>query len=159
MEIITADLCDQYADELILLNIDLRHFGTKENFAGQIVTLKLYEDNSYVRKLLAEDGTSKVLVIDGGGSTRCALVGDNLAKLAIENNWEAIVVYGCIRDSKVINTMPIAIKAIGTCPVKSIKRNVGSVGEKLTIQGAIINNNGYIYGDSDGVLISDKKLF
>ncbi len=158
MEIITADLWDEYSEELTLLNLDLKHFGKKENFAGQVVTLKVYEDNSYVRKILGEDGNGKVLVIDGGGSKRCALIGDNIAKLAIDNNWEGIIVYGCIRDSKVINTMNVGIKAIGTCPVKSIKRNVGLIGEELIIEGTKINSSEYIYADADGILLSSRKL-
>lgn len=158
MQIITADLCDQYADNVTLLPLDLFNFGTKDNFSGQIVTLKVYEDNSFVRKLLAQDGKGKVLVIDGGGSKRCALIGDNLAQLAIDNQWEGIIVYGCIRDAKVINTMPIAIKATGTCPVKSIKGNVGIAGEPLKIKGVKISNEHYIYADTDGVIISENKL-
>lgn len=158
MEIITADLWDEFTNDLRLLNLELKHFGKKKAFAGQIETLKVFEDNTFVRKMLAEDGTGKVLVIDGGGSRRCALVGDNIAKLAIQNNWEGIIVYGCIRDSQVINTMNIAIKAIGTCPVKSIKRNVGLIGETLIIAGTKIKASQYVYVDMDGVLISDKNL-
>ena len=158
MEIVTADLWDEYAQELTLLNVDFRHFGTKTNFAGQVVTLKLYEDNTYVRKLLAEPGDGKVLMIDGGGSKRCALVGDNIAQLAMDNNWAGVIVYGCIRDSQVINQMNVGIKAIGTCPVKSIKRDVGIVGEELIIEGTKIKPGQYAYADMDGVLLSDRKL-
>ena len=158
MQIITADLCDQYPDQLDLLNVPFKHYGTKENFSGEIVTLKIFEDNTYVRKLLEEDGTGKVLVVDGGGSKRCALVGDNIAKLAIDNNWEGVIVYGCIRDTHVINQMNIGIKALGSCPVKSIKRNVGLVNESLLIEGTKILSGQFIYADSDGVLISHNNL-
>lgn len=92
MEIITADIWDEFTDALRLLNLELTDFGLKTDFSGEIVTLKVYEDNSYVRKVLSENGKGKVLVIDGGGSKRCALIGDNIAKLAIENHWEGIVV-------------------------------------------------------------------
>ncbi len=158
MEIITADLWDEYADELTLLNLDFRHYGREESFAGEVATLKVFEDNSYVRKLLGENGSGKVLLIDGGGSRRCALVGDNLAKLALDNDWAGIIVYGCIRDAKVINRMQVGIKALGTCPVKSIKRNVGLVGEELIIAGTKIRNGQFIYADTDGVLLSDRNL-
>ncbi|MCH2023531.1 MAG: ribonuclease E activity regulator RraA [Saprospiraceae bacterium] len=158
MEIITADLWDEYTEDLVLLNLDLIQYGKKENFAGKVETLKIYEDNSYVRKVLAENGKGKVLVIDGGGSKRCALIGDNIAKLAIDNQWEGIVVYGCIRDSKEINSMNIGIKAIGTCPVKSIKRNVGIIGEPLILKGTKIDTNQHIYVDTDGILLSFRKL-
>ncbi|HAS42615.1 MAG TPA: putative 4-hydroxy-4-methyl-2-oxoglutarate aldolase [Microscillaceae bacterium] len=158
MEIVTADLWDEFAQELTFLNVDFRHFGAKTSFAGKVVTLKLYEDNTYVRKLLAEPGAGKVLVVDGGGSTRCALVGDNIAKLAMDNNWAGVIVYGCIRDAQVINQMQVAIKALGTCPVKSIKRDVGIVGEALIIEGTKINAGQYVYADMDGILLSDRKL-
>lgn len=158
MQIITADLCDQYPDQLDLLNVPFQQYGTKENFSGEIVTLKIFEDNTFVRKLLEEDGTGKVLVVDGGGSKRCALVGDNIAKLAIDNNWEGVIVYGCIRDTHVINQMNIGIKALGSCPVKSIKRNVGLVNEPLLIEGTKILSGQFIYADSDGVLVSHNNL-
>jgi len=158
MEIITADLWDAHSEKLTLLNIDLKNFGKKESFAGEVVTLKVHEDNTFVRKTLENNGNGKVLVIDGGGSRRCALVGDNIAKLAIANNWGGILVYGCIRDAKEINTLDIGIKAVGTCPVKSIKRNVGVLGEELIIEGTKIKNSQYLYADLDGVLLSDDKL-
>ena len=158
MDIITADLCDQYIEDLTLLNLSLTQYGKKSAFYGEIVTLKVFEDNSYVRKVLSENGKGKVLVIDGGGSRRCALIGDNIAKLAQDNEWEGIIVYGCIRDSKIINSMNVGIKAIGTCPVKSIKRDVGLTGEKLIIAGTSLNQGNYLYSDEDGVLISERKL-
>lgn len=158
MKISTADISDQYGSALTLLNIELQSFGKKEEMAGQVVTLKVYEDNSFVRKILSEKGTGKVLVIDGGGSRRCALVGDEIAQLAIDKGWEGIIVFGCIRDVKVINAMNIAIKALGTCPVKSVKRNVGLVGEDLLIAGTRIKPDHYVYADTDGVLLSEVKL-
>ncbi len=158
MDIITADIWDEFTDELTLLNLDLKNYGAKTSFSGEVITLKLFEDNSFVRKTLAQNGHGKVLVIDGGGSKRCALIGDNIAKLAIDNEWEGLIVYGCIRDSKVINEMPIAIKAIGTCPAKSIKRDVGLLGEELIIEGTKITQGQYLYADEDGVLLANRKL-
>jgi len=154
----TADLWDEHYESLALLNLDLKNFGQKISFHGRIATLKLHEDNTLVRTLLSENGKGQVLVVDGGGSKRCALVGDNIAQLAIDNEWEGIIVYGCIRDSAQINEMPIGIKAIGTCPVKSIKRNVGLRDETLIINGTKICPNDYIYADADGVLISEKEI-
>jgi len=154
----TADLSDQYGTSLSLLNLSLRTFGKKDWMSGKVVTLKVFEDNTYVRKLLSENGTGKVLLIDGGGSRRCALVGDQIAQLAIDQNWEGIIVYGCIRDSKTINEMEISIKALGTCPVKSIKRDVGYPDQELTIAGTRILSGQYIYSDADGILISESPL-
>ncbi|WP_299523768.1 ribonuclease E activity regulator RraA [Winogradskyella sp.] len=158
MKIATADIWDDYMADVKLLNVELKNYGKKTAFYGEIVTLKLYEDNSILRKTLEEKGVGKVLVVDGGGSKRCALLGDNIATLAIENGWAGIIIYGCIRDSKVIKTLDIGVKAIGTCPVKSAKRNVGLKGETLLIQGTEIVHGGYIYSDEDGVLLSRKKL-
>jgi regulator of ribonuclease activity A len=158
MRIATADLWDDHMEHLSLLNLDLLNFGGKTSFGGKIVTLKLFEDNSYVRKTLQEDGTGKVLFVDGGGSKRCALLGDNIANLAIDNGWEGIIIYGCIRDSKVIKDRDIGIKAIGTCPVKSAKRHSGLRGETLLIGGTKIKDGDYVYSDDDGVLISSNKL-
>lgn len=158
MEIATADIWDEHFESLKLLHLDLKQYGKKTSFAGQVVTLKLHEDNTYVRKTLSENGKGKVLVIDGGGSKRCALIGDNIAQLAIDNEWEGAIVYGCIRDSKVIHTMDVGIKAIGTCPVKSIKRDVGLVGETLIIEGTEIAHGDYVYADEDGVLFSKKNV-
>lgn len=158
MIVVTADLWDDFADELELFNVAFNPFGLKDNFSGQVATVKVFEDNSLVRKLLSENGKGKVLVIDGGGSRRCALMGDNMAKLAMDNEWEGVVVYGCIRDSKVINQMEVGILALGTCPVKSVKRNEGQIGIELIIQGTKINEQQFIYVDSDGIVLANRKL-
>ncbi|MEL7021041.1 MAG: ribonuclease E activity regulator RraA [Bacteroidota bacterium] len=158
MEIATADIWDEYHEELSLLNLELKTYGKKRSFSGEIVTLKVYEDNSLVRKTLEKPGEGKVLVIDGGGSKRCALIGDNIAKLIIENGWSGVILYGCIRDSRQISTMDVSIKAVGTCPVKSIKRGVGIAGETLIINGTKIAQGAYLYADEDGVLLSNNKL-
>ena len=97
-------------------------------------------------------------MVDGGGSKRCALVGDNLAQLAIDNGWSGVVIYGCIRDAMQINDMNVGIRALGTCPVKSVKRNEGLKGETLVIEGTRIKNGDYLYADSDGILIAHRKL-
>ena len=111
-----------------------------------------------VRQKLGTEGTGKVLVIDGGGSTRCALVGDQLAALGVKNGWEGIVVYGCIRDSEDINAINIGIKAMNTCPVKSIKRNEGQEDIVLSFAGVEFNPGHYVYSDTDGTLVSAQLL-
>jgi regulator of ribonuclease activity A len=154
----TADLWDEYSEELSLLNLTLHSYGTKHMFHGQVVTLKVYEDNSLVKKELQSNGKGKVLVVDGGGSKRCALMGDNLAQLAIDNEWHGVIIYGCIRDSKQINEMEVGIKALGTCPIKSNKRNEGIKGQDLIIEGTRIKNGDFIYADADGILIANRML-
>jgi len=158
MQFQTADLWDEHAAQLQCLTPIFKQYGKKECFAGKAITLKIFEDNSLVREILGTDGRGKVLVVDGGGSLRCALVGDRLALKAIENGWEGIIVYGCIRDSAIIKSMDIGIKAINTCPVKSIKRGVGLKGEILKFAGTTITPTDYIYSDVDGVLVSADWL-
>lgn len=154
----TADLYDEYQAQLNCVEPIFRPYGKKKVFSGKILTLKLFEDNSLVRKQLETDGKGKVLVIDGGGSLRCALVGDQLAALAIRNNWNGIIIYGCLRDSHLINAMDIGIRAINTCPVKSIKRNIGEVDIPITFGGVTFIPSEYIYVDHDGILISEHNL-
>lgn len=158
MEIITADLWDDFSSQLKCATPIFKIFGLKKSFYGEITTLKLHEDNSLVRERLGEDGKGKVLIIDGGGSLRCALIGDRLATKAIENGWEGIVVFGCIRDSKVINEMEIGIKALNTIPVKSIKRGIGLKDEVVNFAEVEFVPGHFIYSDEDGILVSNKLL-
>ena len=154
----TADLWDAHSESLICVDPIFNHFGNKKMFSGQITTLKLFEDNSLVRKQLESDGRGKVLVIDGGASLRCALVGDQLATLAIQNNWNGIIIHGCIRDSHLINLMDIGIRALNTCPVKSIKRNIGEIDIPVKFGGVTFILQDYIYVDLDGILVSKRNL-
>jgi regulator of ribonuclease activity A len=154
----TADLWDEHHEHLSCVEPIFYSFGKKKAFSGKITTLKLFEDNSFVRKQLESNGKGKVLVVDGGASLRCALVGDKLAELAITNKWEGIIVNGCIRDSYLINQMDIAIKAINTSPVKSIKRNIGKMNISVNFSGVTFIPGQFVYSDNDGVLISKKSL-
>ena len=158
MNIKTADLYDEFGEHLELVEPIFNTYGDKPVFSGEIVTLKVFEDNSLVRAALEGLGKGRVLVVDGGGSLRCALVGDKLAELAMHNGWEGIIVYGCIRDSEEINGMDIGIKALNTCPVKSIKRNEGQKNILVKFAGIQFIPGQYLYADADGVLISEKKL-
>lgn len=130
----------------------------KKAFSGKINTLELFEDNSFVRKQLESNGKGKVLVVDGGASLRCALVGDKLAELAITNKWEGIIVNGCIRDNYLINQMDIVITAINISPVKSIKRNIGKMNIPVNFSGVTFIPGQFVYSDNYGVLISKKSL-
>ena len=158
----TPDLCDEFETELgktvRVVAPMFQHYGGRATFSGQIVTLKIFEDNSLVREAFAEDGKGKVLVIDGGGSMRCALVGDQLAILAHKNGWEGVVVYGCIRDSVDINGIDIGMRAINTHPQKSIKKGVGDRDIAVTFGGVTFNPGEFIYADDDGILVSVKSL-
>ena len=158
----TPDLCDQFEADLgktvRVVAPMFKHYGNRKSFSGQIVTLKLFEDNSLVRTAFGEDGNGKVLVIDGGGSLRCALVGDQLAILAQKNGWEGVVVYGCIRDSGDINGIDIGVRALDTHPQKSIKKNVGDRDIAVTFGGVTFHPGEYLYADEDGILVSATPL-
>ena len=158
----TPDLCDQFEADLgasvRVVAPMFKRYGGRNAFSGRIATLKLFEDNSLVRTAFGEDGKGKVLVIDGGGSLRCALVGDQLAILAQKNGWEGVVVYGCIRDSGDINGIDIGVRALDTHPQKSIKKNVGDRDIAVTFGGVTFKPGEYLYADEDGVLVSEKPL-
>ncbi len=153
----TADLLDEYPESIVLME-NFLSYGEVSTFFGKAKTIHAPEDNSLVRQSLETKGNNQVLVIDGGASRACALVGDQLALLAIENEWAGIIVNGYIRDSAVIAEMPIGIKALGTNPRKSIKRNRGEVDIQLTIAQIPIKPGIWIYSDPDGVIISEQNL-
>ncbi len=152
----TADLCDDY--ELVVAKPIFKSFGSHTHCYGRIKTVEAIEDNSYVKKLLQEDGSGCVMVVDGKGSEKCALVGDNLAALGAENNWSGIIVNGCIRDSLEINNIGISIKAINLVPNKSEKKDVGKYNLDLNFAGVTFKENQFIYSDPDGIVISSTEI-
>ena len=158
----TPDLCDQYEAELgktvRVVAPMFQRYGGRNAFSGEIVTLKIFEDNTLVREIFNEPGNGKVLVIDGGGSMRCALVGDQLAILAQKNGWEGVVVYGCIRDSGDINGIDIGVRALNTHPQKTVKKGVGERNLSVTFGGVTFHPGEWIYVDEDGVLVSSQAL-
>ena len=155
----TADLLDDHEDKpLQVVQPGLHNLGGRSKFGGEIVTIKIHEDNSLVREFVALEGKGKVLVVDGGGSTRCALLGDMLAEKAAKNGWEGIIVYGLIRDSVDIGKMAIGVKALGTIPLKSVKRGFGVKGEPVHFHDVTFTPGQYVYSDEDGIIVSPVKL-
>lgn len=154
----TADLSDDHSANLKVPYDIFQSYGLKPDFHGEIVTVKVFEDNVLVKAQLETDGRGKVLVVDGGGSTRCALLGDNVAALAVKNGWEGVVINGAIRDAADIDGMNVAIKALGTHPFKSIKKGEGDVNIPVTFGGITINPGEYLYSDADGIIIAAGKL-
>ena len=153
----TADLCDDHS--LIIAKPIFKSYGSRTHCFGKIKTVEAIEDNSYVKKLLQEDGSGYVMVVDGRGSEKCALLGDNLAALGAKNNWSGIIVNGCIRDSMEINNIGISIKAINLVPNKSEKKDIGKYGLDLNFAGVIFKENDFLYSDPDGIVISPTKIF
>ena len=158
MPIQTADLCDAHEDKVSVVAPMFRSFGGRSAFGGAISTLKLFEDNALVRKTLESAGNGRVLVVDGGGSMRCALVGDQLAELGVKTGWAGILVYGCIRDSKAIGEMDLGVFALGTHPRKTVKRNTGEPELPVTFGGVTFTPGHYVYADEDGVIVSATPL-
>ena len=163
MEFHTADICDKYeylihTGQLRIVSPMFNAYGGRGIFHGPVSTLKLFEDNSLVRKALETPGNGRVLVIDGGGSLRCALVGDQLAKLGVENDWSGIIVYGCIRDAKAIGTMDIGVLALATHPLKSIKKDVGDSDIPVAFGGVAFVPGNHLYADEDGIVVADAML-
>lgn len=158
MNIILPDLCDEYPELVRVLEPMFANFGGVEAFGGEIVTIKCHEDNSLVADMVTEAGQGKVLVVDGGGSLRCGLLGDNLALKAVENGWQGIVVYGCIRDVDIISQLELGVQALATHPMKSVKRGIGLRGETLNIGGVDIIPGEFLYADNNGVLVAEKAL-
>lgn len=155
----TADLCDKYPEKINVLNpVGLKNFGGISSFYGQIVTVKCYENNPLVRETLSQNGTGKVLVVDGGGSKNCALMGDNIAELAIENKWNGIIIFGSIRDSAAISKLPIGVKALDVNPLKSGKAREGQINLKLKLCETEIIPDHFLYSDEDGIVTSAENF-
>ena len=156
----TADLCDRYAATHRLQTSEpiFRSFGRSASFSGRITTLKVFEDNVLIRRTLDESGAGRVLVIDGGGSHRCALFGGNISRLASERGWNGIIVYGCVRDSVELNGLPIGIRALHTHPLTSHKRGTGERDTLITFAGVNFRTDHYVYVDEDGIVVADCEL-
>lgn len=158
MEFKTADLCDHFADSLQIVEEAFGDFGGNLSFCGVIETIKAFEDNSKVRECVGEKGAGKVLVVDGGGSTRRAMLGDMLAAKAVENGWAGIVINGCIRDSADIAEMDLGVKALGTNPRKTEKRDLGDRNVPVRFAGVDFIPGHYLYADEDGIIVSKTPL-
>lgn len=158
MSFLTTDLYDANEGRVAVVEPMFRAYGGRARFAGQVVTLKVYEDNTRVREVLAEPGQGRILVVDGGGSRRCALLGDQIAELAVKNGWEGVVIYGCIRDSVAINALDIGVRALDTNPKKTVKRNEGQRDLVLAFGAVEFVPGHWLYVDEDGLLLSSTPL-
>lgn len=149
----TADLYDDLGEELQSLALPLRDLGGELAFAGPIRTVKCYEDNSLLKSVLSGHGEGAVLVVDGAGSLRRALMGDMIAALAVENGWSGVVLNGAVRDVAVLRTLPLGIKALGSNPRKSTKTGQGTVDVPVEFGGVAFHPGRRLVADEDGVLV------
>ena len=154
----TCDISDQLHPHVQYLDPIFKSYGGKTAFSGRIVTIKCFEDNSLVEEALKMNGKGCVLVVDAGESLRCAMLGDKRASDAIKNEWEGIVVNGSIRDSVMINSMTIGIRALGVCPRKSIKKGNGKRNLTVDFSNVKFITNHYLYADEDGVIVIENKV-
>ena len=154
----TPDLCDQYPELVRVVDPMLSNFGGREQFYGQIVTVKCFEDNSLVKQLVGTPGHGRVIVVDAGGSLRRACLGDMLAEQAASNGWSGLVIYGCIRDVDQIMVTEIGVQALGVHPMKTEKKGVGDLDIAVSFGGVTFNPGEYLYADNNGVVVSAEPL-
>ncbi len=161
---VTCDLLDDNPEkelQTLIPSMDGRFFqsyGARKSFGGQIVTVKCFEDNSRVKELLATDGTGKVLVVDGGASMRCALMGDMIAESAVKNHWNGVVIYGCVRDVDAIAELDLGVHALASIPQKSNRKGIGEVDVPLYFGSVTFNAGDYLYADNNGIVVAREKV-
>lgn len=159
----TTDLCDAHealfdTGALRVLGPGLLAFGARERFCGPARTIKLFEDNSLLAQAVKEPGNGQVLVVDAGGSVRCAVLGGNLARNAADNGWAGVVVFGAVRDVEEIDACAVGVRALAVTPRRSIKRGEGQRDLVIFAFGARISPGDWIYADRDGVVVSSQPL-
>ena len=158
MEIKTTDICDGHPSLVEIADPIFRDYGGVKSFYGKIATVRVFEDNVLVRETLETAGAGRVLVVDGGGSLGCALMGDRIAQLAWDNGWAGVVINGCIRDSQEVGRIPVGVKALNTCPKKSGKNRTGDTNIAVSFAGVIFSPGRYLYADGDGMVAADTDL-
>ena len=157
LKISTPDLSDEFTN-VLALELPFLNYGGISAFGGEVVTIKCHEDNSLVKQAVAEAGEGRVIVVDGGGSRRRALLGDMLAEQAVENGWAGLVIYGVIRDVDQIARTALGVQALGTCPIKTEKLGMGQRDIALTIAGVEVLPGDFVYADNNGVIVSRVAL-
>lgn len=151
----TCDLSDAYGERARVLAPVLRHFGGRRRFAGAVETLKCFEDNTKLRELANTAGDGRVLVVDAGGSMRCALVGDTIAREAIAHGWAGIVLNGCVRDTAALAGLELGVMALASTPRRSAKNGEGQTGAPVELGGVLCSPGDLLVADEDGIVVID----
>ena len=149
----TADLLDAHGDDAAVCETPMRQFGGVRAFAGEIATVRCFEDNVLVKQRAGEPGSGRVLVVDGGGSMRCALLGDSIAGLALANGWAGVVINGCVRDAAALAALALGVTAIGTHPRPSGKSGEGDLDMPVTFGGVTFSPGALVASDDDGLVV------
>ncbi len=158
MQYNTSELCDTFAEHVDVLDPIFEHYGGITSFGGQVQTLKCFEDNAVLTTILQQDGRGRVMVIDGGGSTRRALIDAELAEIAVENNWEGIVCYGSVREVDALEDLNIGILALNSIPVGADDQGVGEEDVAVNFAGVTFLPDDHLYADSTGTILSADPL-
>ena len=158
MYIDTSELCDIYADQVDVVEPIFSSFGGISNFYGKVTTVKCFENNGLIAEILEENGEGRVLVVDGGGAVRRALIDAELAQLALDNGWEGIIVYGAVRQLDVLETLDIGIHALAPIPVGAEETEIGEVDTPVNFGGVTFFPEDYIYADLTGIILSPELL-
>ncbi|AWK80789.1 ribonuclease E activity regulator RraA [Photobacterium damselae] len=158
MEYNTSELCDIYLDQVDVVEPMFNSYGGRGSFGGQITTVKCFEDNGVLRSVLEQSGVGRVLLVDGGGSLRRALIDIDIAQLAAENEWEGIVVYGCVRHVDELDELDLGIQALASMPVGADNQSVGEVDVPVNFGGVTFLPEDHLYADNTGVILSPEPL-
>jgi regulator of ribonuclease activity A len=153
----TSDLYDHYGERLRVLPPVFQDFGGRARFSGEVVTVRCFEDNSRVKELLSTAGADRVLLVDGGGSPRCALMGDLIAGQAVTHGWQGVVIYGYVRDRVALRALNLGIRALGAIPRKSQRRGEGQSGLPIEIGGIVCRPGERLVADEDGIVLLDAN--
>lgn len=149
----TSDLYDQYGERLRVLPQMFQDFGGRARFSGEVVTVRCFEDNSRVKELMSSPGAGKVLLVDGGGSLRCALLGDLIAAEGVAHGWEGVVIHGCVRDRIALKSLALGVRALGSTPRKSVRRGEGQSQIVVDIGGIACHPGDRLVADEDGIVL------
>lgn len=152
----TADLVDAFGERAQSCDVQLRQLGGRRMFEGPVATVRCHQDNALLKQVLSEPGRGRVLVVDGGGSLHCALVGDIIAGLAVDNGWEGLVVHGAVRDSVALAQLALGVKGLGTNPRKSTKTGTGERDVAVTFGSVTFRPGAHLYSDDDGIVVVDR---
>lgn len=158
MEYNTSELCDIYLDQVDVIEPMFNSYGGRSSFGGQITTVKCFEDNALLRTVLQQPGVGRVLLVDGGGSLRRALIDADIALLATENEWEGLIIYGSVRNVDDLDELEIGIQAIASIPVGADQQGVGDVDIAVNFGGVTFLPEDHIYADNTGVILSPEPL-
>jgi len=158
MDFATADLIDDFGDELQSCETQFRSYGTRDAFTGRIATVRCHRDNALVKYVLNTPGEGRVLVVDGAGSLASALMGDLIAASAVRNDWAGVVINGAVRDVATLRTLDLGIKALGSNPRKSAKDGAGEVDVPVTFGGVEFRPGDHLYSDEDGIVTARRPL-